>query len=126
LGLLLLRVDGAIEVAALIALIDFLPVIGTGGIVIPWMLIELIQGKLPFALGLMALYLIIAVVRNILEPKLIGEQIGLHPLIMLISMYVGVKIFGFVGLVALPVTIVVLKYLYDNDKIHFFKPEKNL
>ncbi|MPN10462.1 hypothetical protein SDC9_157757 [bioreactor metagenome] len=74
----------------------------------------------------MALYLIITVVRNILEPKLVGEQIGLHPLIMLISMYVGVKIFGFVGLVALPVTIVVIKYLYDNDKIHFFKPEKTL
>lgn len=126
LGLLLLRVDRAIEVAALIAVIDFLPVLGTGGIVIPWILIELVQGNLPFALGLMALYLIITVVRNILEPKLVGEQIGLHPLIMLISMYVGVKIFGFVGLVALPVTIIVIKYLYDNDKIHFFKPEKTL
>ena len=125
-GLLLLRVDGAIEVAALIAVIDFLPVLGTGGVVIPWIFIELIQGKFPFALGLTALYLLITVVRNILEPKLIGEQLGLHPLIMLISMYVGVKIFGFVGLIALPVTIVVIKYLYDNDKIHIFKQEKNL
>lgn len=125
-GLLLLRVNGAIEVAALIAVIDFLPVLGTGGVVIPWIFIELIQGNFPFALGLTALYLLITVVRNILEPKLIGEQIGLHPLIMLISMYVGVKIFGFVGLIALPVIIVVIKYLYDNDKIHIFKQEKNL
>jgi predicted PurR-regulated permease PerM len=77
-------------------------------------------------LGLTVLYVLITVVRNILEPKLIGEQIGLHPLIMLISMYVGVKIFGFVGLIALPVTIVVIKYLYDNDKIHMFKQEKSL
>lgn len=125
-GLLLLRVNGAIEVAALIAIIDFLPVLGTGGVVIPWIFIELIQGNFSFAFGLTALYLLITVVRNILEPKLIGEQIGLHPLIMLISMYVGVKIFGVVGLIALPVTIVVIKYLYDNDKIHMFKREKNL
>lgn len=125
-GLLLLRVDGAIEVAALIAVIDSLPVLGTGGVVIPWIFIELIQGNFPFAFGLTALYLLIAVVRNILEPKLIGEQIGLHPLIMLINMYVGVKIFGFVGLIALPVTIVVIKYLYDNDKIHIFKQEESL
>jgi sporulation integral membrane protein YtvI len=125
-GLLLLRVDGAIEVAALIAVIDFLPVLGTGGVVIPWIFIELIQGNFPFAFGLTVLYLLITVVRNILEPKLIGEQIGLHPLIMLISMYVGVKIFGFVGLIALPVTIVIIKHLYDNDKIHIFKQETDL
>ncbi len=126
LGLLLLRVNRAIEVAALIAIIDFLPVLGTGGVVIPWIFIELIQGNFPFALGLTALYLLITVVRNILEPKLIGEQIGLHPLIMLISMYVGGKIFGFIGFIALPVTIVVIKYLYDNDKIHIFQQDKDL
>lgn len=125
-GLLILRVNEAVEVAALIAIIDLLPVFGTGGVVIPWIFIELIKGNFPFALGLTVLYVLISVVRNILEPKLIGEQIGLHPLIMLISMYVGVKIFGFVGLIALPVTIVVIKYLYDNDKIHMFKQEKSL
>jgi len=117
-GLLLLRVEGAIMVAAFIAIIDFFPVLGTGGVIIPWVIIELIQGNFPIALGLIALYITITIVRNLLEPKLIGSQIGLHPLVMLISMYVGVKIFGFVGLVALPITIVVIKYLYDNNKIH--------
>lgn len=120
-GLLFLRVDGAVEVAALIAIIDFLPVLGTGGVVIPWIFIELMQGDFAFALGLTALYLLITVVRNILEPKLVGKQLGLHPLIMLVSIYVGVKIFGFIGLIALPVTIVFIKYLYDNDKIQIFK-----
>jgi len=105
-------------VAAFIAIIDFFPVLGTGGVIIPWVIIELIQGNFPIALGLIALYITITIVRNLLEPKLIGSQIGLHPLVMLISMYVGVKIFGFVGLVALPITIVVIKYLYDNNKIH--------
>ena len=122
-GLLFLRVDGAVGVAALIAIIDFLPVLGTGGVVIPWIFIELIQGNFAFALGLTSLYLLITVVRNILEPKLMGEQLGLHPLIMLVSIYVGVKIFGFMGLIALPVTIVFIKHLYDNDKIQIFKQQ---
>jgi len=121
LGLSILRVDGAITIAALIAVIDILPVLGTGGVVIPWIIIELIKGNTPFAVGLAILYLIIIIVRNILEPKLVGQQIGLHPLVMLICMYVGLKIFGFIGLFALPVAVVVIKHLYDNDKIHFFK-----
>ena len=120
LGLLLLRVEGAIMISALIAIIDFFPVLGTGGVVIPWIIIELIQGNFPFALGLITVYITITIVRNILEPKLIGAQIGLHPLVMLISMYIGVNIFGFVGLVALPFTIVIIKYLYDNNKIQLF------
>jgi sporulation integral membrane protein YtvI len=121
LGLSILRVDGAITIAALIAVIDILPVFGTGAVVVPWIIIELIKGNIPFAIGLAVLYLIITVVRNILEPKLVGKQIGLHPLVMLICMYVGLKIFGFIGLFALPVAVVIIKYLYDNDKIRFFK-----
>jgi predicted PurR-regulated permease PerM len=113
-------VDGAITVAAMIAVIDILPVLGTGGIVVPWIIIELIKGNMPFAFGLATLYLIITVVRNILEPKLVGKQIGLHPLVMLMCMYVGLKLFGFIGLFVLPVAVVIVKHLYDNDKIHFF------
>ena len=121
LGLSILRVDGAITIAALIAVIDILPVLGTGAVVVPWIIIELIEGNMPFAIGLAVLYLIITIVRNILEPKLVGKQIGLHPLVMLICMYVGLKIFGFIGLFALPIAVVIAKQLYDNDKIHFFK-----
>lgn len=58
------------------------------------------------------LYLIIIVVRNILEPKLAEKQIGLHPLIMLIRIYVGVRVFGFIGLFALPIIAMIVKYLY--------------
>jgi sporulation integral membrane protein YtvI len=120
LGLSILRVDKAILVAALIAVIDLLPVLGTGGVMVPWIIVELIKGNIPFAIGLAVLYLIIIIVRNILEPKLIGKQIGLHPLVMLICMYVGLKLFGFIGLFALPVAVVIAKQLYDNDKIHYF------
>ena len=120
LGLSILQVDKAVMIAALIALIDILPVFGTGGVVIPWIIIELIMGNIPFAIGLTVLYLIITVIRNVLEPKLVGHQIGLHPLAMLIGMYVGVKVFGFIGLFALPIAIVIVKHLYESGKIHFF------
>jgi len=120
-GLSILRVDGALSVAVLIAFVDILPVFGTGTIVIPWGIIELLKGNTLFAIGLAILYVIITVVRNVLEPKLVGKQIGLHPLVMLICMYVGVKVFGFTDLFILPIIAVIMKYLYDNDKIHFFK-----
>ncbi len=119
LGLSILRVDGSITVAALIAVIDMLPVLGTGAVMVPWVIIELIKGNVPLAIGLALLYLIIIIVRNILEPKLVGKQIGLHPIVMLICMYVGLKIFGIIGIFVLPVAIVIIKHLYDNDKIHF-------
>jgi predicted PurR-regulated permease PerM len=120
-GLSILRVDKAIHIAALIAVIDIMPVFGTGTVVIPWSIIELVKGNTLFAIGLAILYIIITVVHNILEPKLVGKQIGLHPLIMLICMYVGVKVFGFIGLFILPIIAAIMKYLYDNDKIHFFR-----
>lgn len=120
-GLSILRVDKAIHIAALIAVIDMMPVLGTGIVVIPWSIIELVKGNTLFAIGLAILYVIITVVRNVLEPKLVGKQIGLHPLVMLICMYVGVKVFGFIGLFILPIIAAIMKYLYDNDKIHFFR-----
>lgn len=118
-GLSVLGVDKSVLVAAIIALVDILPVLGTGGILIPWIFIELIIGNASLAAGLTVVYLIVTIVRNILEPKIIGEQIGLHPLIMLICIFIGAKVFGVAGIIALPVSAVVLKHLYDNDKLHF-------
>ena len=120
-GLSILGAGRPILVAALIALIDILPVLGTGGVVIPWIVIELISGNFSLAIGLIVVYLVITIVRNILEPKIIGEQLGLHPLIMLICMFIGAKVFGFAGMIALPVCAVVIKHLYDHDKLHFGK-----
>ncbi|MGE4413078.1 MAG: sporulation integral membrane protein YtvI [Candidatus Caldatribacteriota bacterium] len=120
-GLSILKVDRAISIAALIAVIDFPPILGTGGVIIPWIIFEFIKGNLSFAIGLTILYLIITVVRNILEPKLIGEQIGLHPIVMIICMYIGLKSFGFAGLIILPVIIAFLKHQYDTNKFQYFK-----
>lgn len=116
-GLSILRVENALPIAAFTAVVDILPVLGTGGVVIPWAVFHLIKGNLSLGLGLLVLYLVITVVRQVLEPKVVGEQIGLHPIVILLCMYVGVQIFGIIGLFVLPFTILVIKYLYNAGKI---------
>ncbi len=120
-GLSILKVDNAITIALLIACVDVLPVLGTGGIVIPWIFIELFKGNIPLAIGLTVIYVVITVIRNIIEPKIVGQQIGLHPIIMLICMFVGVRLFGFLGLFLLPITVIIIKNLNDSGKIKIFK-----
>jgi len=115
-GLTLLGIDGAAVIAALTAIVDILPVFGTGTVLIPWAVFELIKGDTALAIGLAVLYGVITVVRNILEPRLVGKQIGLHPIVMLMSIYVGAKVFGFIGIFALPVAVVIIKHLYDYNK----------
>lgn len=115
-GFFILGLDNAVALAALVALIDLLPVLGTGSVVIPWAVVEIVKGNYGFATGLAIIYIVILVVRNILEPKIVGGQIGVHPLAMLISMYLGLQIFGFIGIFVLPILLVVTKSFYDSKK----------
>ena len=120
-GLSILKIDNAITIALLIACVDILPVLGTGGIVIPWIFIELFKGNVGLAIGLTIVYVIITVVRNVLEPKIVGQEVGLNPLVMLICIFIGIRLFGFIGLFALPTMIIILKNLNDTGKIRVFK-----
>ena len=110
--LLFLRVDYAIAVAALISLVDILPVLGTGSVMIPWAIIKILSGDINFAVSLIVIYVIISIVRNILEPKIIGKQMGLHPLVTLIAMFLGLKIFGIIGMFILPILLIILNNLF--------------
>ena len=121
-GLTLIGVDNALIIAFVIAVFDILPVLGTGGIMIPWTVITALQGNYPLALGLLLVYLVITVVRNIIEPKIVGSQIGLHPVITLASMFVGLQLFGVVGLFGFPIVLSLLCHLNETGTIHLFKP----
>lgn len=124
-GLSILRVENALGVAAVIALVDILPVLGTGGVVIPWIVIEFITGDVHMGIGLLCIYLFVTVVRNILEPKIVGNRVGLPPLIMLLCLFVGVKLFGALGIVIMPFMAIVIKNLNDSGKIHVFNSAKS-
>lgn len=116
-GLLLIRIPHAVAVAALIAVVDILPVLGTGTVMIPWVVIELIMGDFYKALGLALVYAIITVVRNILEPKIVGSHLGLHPLVTLAAIIIGLKSMGFAGMILFPIIIILLKHLRESGII---------
>lgn len=124
-GFLILRIEGAFAIAAVIAVLDILPVLGTGTILVPWGIIALAIGEYGMGTGILALYLFIVVVRNIVEPKLVGGQMGLSPVVMLPCMLVGLKFFGILGLFVLPIGVAFLKTLNDRGVIHIFKKDMN-
>lgn len=113
-GLILLRVNNAVVLSTIIALVDIMPIFGTGLILIPWGIVEIVKNNIFLGVGLLILYAIIVIVRNIIEPKIIGKQIGLHPLIMLISVFVGLRVFGFVGIIVLPLGLMIVWKMYER------------
>lgn len=113
-GFLILGIDGAIVIAALIACMDILPVLGTGTVLIPWSVIAFTTGNIKMGAGILILYLLITVVRNIVEPKLVGKQMGLSPVVMLPCMLVGLKLFGIVGLIVVPFAVALWKNVIDH------------
>lgn len=121
LGLSLFGVEYALLIALCIAVFDILPVLGTGGIMIPWAVITAILGDYSMALKLFGLYIFITIVRNIIEPKIVGSQIGLHPVVTLVSMFAGVQLFGVVGLFGFPIGLSLLMHLNRTGTIKIFK-----
>lgn len=125
LGFTLFRIDFALLLALCIAVFDILPVLGTGGIMIPWAVITAILGDYPMALKLIGLYIFITIVRNIIEPKIVGSQIGLHPVVTLVSMFAGVQLFGAVGLFGFPIGLSLLMHLNRTGTIKIFRLSDN-
>ncbi len=116
-GLLILQVPYAVVIAFGVALFDILPVFGTGGILIPWAVFSFLLGNYKMTIGLIVLDLVITIARNILEPKIVGKQIGLHPLITLVALFVGLKLFGVVGIFLFPIAISVVIQMAKNEEI---------
>lgn len=120
-GLSLIGVKYAILVAFCIAIFDVLPVLGTGGIMLPWAVLAAVSGNFPMGLKLLVIYLVITVIRNIIEPKIVGSQLGLHPVVTLSSMFVGAQFFGVIGLFGFPIVLSLLRHLNDHGVIKLFK-----
>ncbi len=109
-------------IAVIVALLDILPVLGTGTFMIPWSLYSLITGKVGLAIGLFAVYAIIYVVRQIIEPKIVGGTVGLPSFLTLMGMYIGSQLFGFIGIFLVPILLIIVKLLNDEGVIHLWKP----
>ena len=122
-GLCIVGIKGFAWIAALIAVLDILPVLGTGTVLIPWAFISFLQGRIGQGIGMLALYAVVFVVRQAIEPRIVGHQVGLHPLVILVSMFVGVQVFGALGLFGLPVLVALIRHLYQLGKLPW-KPKQ--
>lgn len=120
-GLLILQVPNAFLIALLIAIVDILPVLGTGTVMLPWAVISLINENYFLGIGLIVLYAVITIIRQVIEPRVVGSQIGLYPLLTLLCMFIGARLFGFVGMLGLPVTLTLIIYLNRSGEISLFK-----
>lgn len=111
-------------ISIIVALLDILPVLGTGTVMIPWTIYSLITGRTSLAIGLFIVYAIIYVVRQVIEPKIVGGTVGLPSFLTLMGMYIGSQLFGFIGIFLLPILMIIVKLLNDEGVIHIWKPSK--
>lgn len=109
-----LNVGYPLLMALLIAFSDALPILGSGTVIVPWAVICAMQGNLNLAIALMVLFVIISVVRQLLEPKVVSGQIGIHPIFTLIAMYTGFKAIGIMGMLFGPIIIIILKSIFET------------
>jgi sporulation integral membrane protein YtvI len=116
-GLLVLQVEYAIPIAAGIAVFDAMPFFGTGAIVVPWAIIELLTGNYFLGFGLAIIYAVVFLVRQMIEPKIVGDRLGLNPIVSLTAIYLGFKLFGVLGMIFMPITTQIVIALHKNGTI---------
>ncbi len=119
-GLFILNVKYAFLLALIVALSDAIPIVGTGVVMLPWILWQVFTGNMPLAFGLAIIYILGILIRQIMEPKIVGSQIGLHPLVTLLAMYVGLQFFGILGMFIGPVSIIIVKNLQDAGALRLW------
>ncbi len=123
LGLNLMKLIGVYDggyipiISFVVCIVDIIPVLGTGTIVIPWAIYSLFTGNIGLGIGLVILYGVITVLRQIIEPKLVANQVGLPSIVTIMAMFLGGRVFGAFGIILLPLTVIVIKLMYDEGVI---------
>ena len=117
LGLVILQIPHALLWAFIISLVDALPVLGTGTVLLPWSLVCFLQGDPPRALGLVSTYVVVTLTRSMLEPKFLGRHLGLDPLTTLVALYIGFRLWGIGGMILAPVlTVIAMQLTADRPQ----------
>ncbi len=131
LGLNLMRLIGVYDggyiaiIAFVTCIVDIVPVLGTGTVMIPWAIYSIVSGNVGLGIGLIILYAVITVLRQAIEPKLVANQVGLPSIVTIMAMFLGGRVFGAFGVVLLPLTVIVVKMMLDEGIIgaHLGKSE---
>lgn len=117
-GLLILGRRYAFLAALAVATVDFLPIFGAGTVLVPWAIISLILKNYYLGFGLLILYGVVTIVRQIAEPHILGESLGIHPLMSLLFMFAGFQLFGFLGMILGPVAALAVKEFFLTRRLH--------
>ncbi|MEG0754064.1 MAG: sporulation integral membrane protein YtvI [Angelakisella sp.] len=125
LGLWLLGTEYFAVMGIIVAAVDILPILGSGAVLIPWGLYLLFTGMVPRGVGILLLYAVITVVRTMAEPKILGDRIGLPPLVTIVSMYMGLSLFGFWGLILTPMAVTLLVHLNSHGQLRLWKRKED-
>jgi sporulation integral membrane protein YtvI len=112
-GLLIIGVPYAVSIGLLTGLVDLMPYLGTGAVFVPWIAYGFFTGDFPLVIGLSILYAVVIIQRQIMEPKIVATNVGLDPLLTLVALFAGLKLFGFLGLIIGPVLLVVINALQN-------------
>ncbi len=127
-GLFIIGIEHAFAIAFLVTLVDLLPILGVGSFLVPWAIYHAFIGNWFIAIGLVVLFLVITVIRRIIEPKVLGDAVGISALAALISLYVGFELVGVIGLFMGPVVVLVFQAMQKegllNIKIRLDEGEK--
>lgn len=122
-GLAVIGANYAVLVGLAVGFMDVLPILGPGAVYLPWAVYAFVFGNKIFAVKLLVLYALVVVVRQILESKLVGDQVGLHPLAVLLSIYLGITFFGALGVIFGPLLAILLKAMITSGLLPIFPDE---
>ena len=109
-----MNIEYPLSITLGIAFVDALPILGSGTIMIPWAVISALDGDLRLGISLVVLWIIMCIVRQFLEPKIVSGNIGIHPIFTLISMYTGFKLIGVLGMFVGPIVLIILKNVFST------------
>ena len=116
LGLSILKIPYAFLMAWVIALVDFLPLLGAGAVLVPWAAVCFITGDGGLATGLLVIFGIHTLLRQIIEPRLVSHELGLSPLVSLVALYAGWRLMGVGGMIAAPLLVMIAKELFQSKR----------
>ena len=108
------NVEYPLLMALFIGFVDALPILGSGSVMIPWAILSSINGDINLGIAIIVLLIIMSIARQVLEPKLVSKNIGIHPIFTLIAMYTGFKIIGIIGLLIGPIVLIIFKNIFAN------------
>lgn len=120
-GFLLIGLPNAIPIALGIAVFDMIPVFGTGGIMVPWIIIAFLNGNTTLGIQLLVIYSIVSLVRKVMEPKIVGQKLGLNTVLALFVMFIGLRVFGIIGMILAPIVTVMVINIKNTEQMNWWK-----